>query len=111
MYVQSGQQGEGIAMAAADDTQSNSRKSMVSVRLAPEEEATLKAEAVAVGESLSQYIRDVLLRRNDAGAGAADFRLFPASSTGTAGGLALEAVDGVLVPKTTQPYVSDVMPR
>lgn len=98
-------------MASADDRLEGSRKSMVSVRLAPEEEAALKAEATASGESLSQYIRDVLLRRNDSEGGTADFRLYPVSSTGTVGGLALEAVDGVLVPRTTQPYVSTLMPR
>jgi len=85
---------------------------MVSVRLAPEEEAALKAEAAASGETLSQYIRDVLLQRSSAArAGAADFRLYPVSSTVTAGGLALEAVDGAVVPKTTQPYVSTLIPR
>ena len=98
-------------MASTEDGQDSSRKSMVSVRLAPEEEAALKAEAASNGETLSQYIRDVLLRRNAPEAGAADFRLYPVSSTGTAGGLALEATDGALVPKTTQPYVSALMPR
>jgi Family of unknown function (DUF6290) len=96
---------------AERDSARDSRKSMVSVRLAPEEEAALKAEAAASGESLSQYIREVLLRRTDTETAAADFRLYPVSSTGTAGGLVLEAVDGALVPRTTQPYVSKLMPH
>jgi hypothetical protein len=86
--------------------QENPRKSMVSVRLAPEEEEALKAEAAAHGETLSQYIRDVLLRRNAADTDTADFRLYPVSSTVAAGGLAIEAVSGTLVSKTTLPYVS-----
>jgi hypothetical protein len=98
-------------MAAAGSGQENSRRSMVSVRLAPEEEAALKAQAAENGESLSQYIRDLLLQRASTDSGAADFRLYPVSSTGTAGGLALEAVDGTLVPRTTQPYVSALTPR
>jgi hypothetical protein len=91
--------------------QDNSRRSMVSVRLSPEEESLLKVEAAASGETLSQYIRDVLLRRRDAAAVAVDFRLYPVSSTAAASGLAIEAIDGMLVPKTTQPYVSKLTPR
>ena len=89
----------------------DSRRSMVSVRLAPEEEAALKAEAAANGETLSQYIRDVLLRRNEAQSEAVDFRVYSVSSTATVGALALEAVDGALVPRTSQPYVSALMPH
>jgi hypothetical protein len=84
---------------------------MVSVRLAPEEEAALKAEAAANGETLSQYIRDVLLRRSDLETDATDFRLYSVSSTGNAGSLALEAVDGELVSRTTHPYVSTLTPH
>jgi hypothetical protein len=97
-------------VTSTDPGQEHSRKTMVSVRLAPEEEAALKEEAAASGETLSQYIRDVLLRRSDAAADSADFRLYPVSSTVAAGGLAIEAADGALVPKTTQPYVSPLMP-
>jgi hypothetical protein len=90
--------------------QDNSRRSMVSVRLSPEEESLLKVEAAASGETLSHYIRDVLLHRRGAAAGSADYRLYPVSSTAAASGLAIEAVNGVLVPKTTQPYVSNLTP-
>lgn len=93
------------------DAGRDSRKSMVSVRLAPEEEAALKAEAASSGETLSQYIRDVLLRRIDSETEATDFRLYSVSSTGTVGSLALEAVDGELVSRTTHPYVSTLMPH
>jgi hypothetical protein len=96
---------------AADAGQESSRKAMVSIRLSPEEEATLKAEAAAAGETLSQYVRDLLIRHKDADSEAVDYRLYPVSSTGTAGSLALEAVDGSLVPKTAQPYVSPLTPR
>lgn len=98
-------------MTVTGPGQENSRKTMVSVRLAPEEEAALKEEAAASGETLSQYIRDVLLRRSGAAAGAVDFRLYPVSSTVATGGLAIEAVDGALVPRTTQPYVSPLVPH
>ena len=36
---------------------------MVSVRISPEEEAALKAEAAEKGQSFSQYVREVLLRQ------------------------------------------------
>jgi Mobilization protein NikA len=98
-------------VAATGPGQGNSRKSMVSVRLAPEEEAALKDEAAANGETLSEYIRGLLLRRSDAVAGAVDFRLYPVSSTVAAAGLAIEAADGALVPRTTQPYVSTLVPH
>jgi hypothetical protein len=38
------------------------------------------------------------------------FPSIPVSSTVAAGGLAIEAADGALVPKTTQPYVSPLVP-
>lgn len=97
-------------MATVGPGQESSRKSMVSIRLAPEEEEALKAAAAASGETLSQYIRDVLLDRATR-ADAADFRSYPVSSTVAAGGLAIEAVDGALVPKMTKPYVSGWEPR
>jgi hypothetical protein len=83
---------------------------MVSVRLAPEEQEVLRAEANEKGESLSQYIRDVLLQRTGSAQAAVDVRLYPASTTSVTGGLAIEAQDGHLVPKTTQPYVVPVVP-
>ena len=97
---------------AAEGGRDSSRKSMVSVRLDPEEEAALKAEATEHGETLSQYIRNLLVRRNSsADAGVVDYRSYPVSSTGTAGNLAIEAADGALVSKTAQPYVSSLTPR
>lgn len=98
-------------MTTTSPGQDNSRRSMVSVRLSPEEESLLKVEAAASGETLSQYIRDVLLKRRAAAAGSADFRLYPVSSTVAASGLAIEASGGALVPKTTEPYVSNLTPR
>jgi hypothetical protein len=97
-------------VAASDSGQESGRTSMVSVRLAPEEQEALRAEAAANGESLSQFIRDVLLRRGDALRGTADVRLYPASTTTTASGLAFEAQDGQIVPRTTQPYVTTIVP-
>jgi hypothetical protein len=83
---------------------------MVSVRLAPEEQEALRAEAAENGESLSQFIREVLLRRGDALRGTADVSLYPSSATMTASGLAFEAQDGEVVPRTTHPYVTSVVP-
>jgi hypothetical protein len=82
------------------------RVAMVSVRLSREEEEELRAEANEHGESLSQFIRDVLRRRSDGSHGTADVSLYPASSTLVGGGLALESDKGTLVPRTSQPYVT-----
>jgi hypothetical protein len=82
------------------------RTAMVSVRLSREEEEELRAEANENGESLSQFIRDVLRRRSEGLHGTADVRLYPVSSSVVAGGLALEAENGSLVPRTSQPYVT-----
>ena len=97
-------------MAASGSGQESGRSSMVSVRLAPEEQEALRAEANANGESLSQFIRDVLLHRSEASGGTADVRLYPVSSTTTTSGLAFEAQDGQIVPRTTYPYVTTVVP-
>lgn len=79
---------------------------MVSVRLSREEEEQLRAEASEHGESLSQFIRGVLSRRTEASPGAADVTLYPTTSTVVGGGLALEADDGVLTPRTSRPHVT-----
>ncbi len=84
---------------------SEPRTGMVSVRLSREEEEELRAEASQNGESLSQFIRDVLRRRSEGLHGTADVSLYPVSSSVVAGGLALEAENGSLVPRTTQPHV------
>lgn len=91
-------------MAINTPGQEKARTLMVSVRLAPEEQEALKAEATESGESLSQFIRSTLLRRTSPA--AADVRLYPVSATVVSGGLAIEARDGQLVPKTTRPYVA-----
>lgn len=82
------------------------RTAMVSVRLSREEEEELRAEANEHGESLSQFIRGVLRRRSDADHGAADISLYPATTTVVGSGVALEADDGMLVPRTSRPYVT-----
>jgi hypothetical protein len=82
------------------------RTSMVSVRLSREEEEQLRLEANEQGESLSQFIRGVLRRRSDTGSGVADVTLYPTTATVVGGGLALEADDGVLVPRTSRPHVT-----
>jgi hypothetical protein len=97
-------------VAASGSGQDGGRTSMISVRLAPEEQEVLRAEAAANGETLSQFIRDVLLRRSDALRGTADLRLYPASTTTTTSGLAFEAHDGQIVPRTTLPYVTTIFP-
>lgn len=80
---------------------------MVSVRLSREEEEALRAEADEQGESLSQFIRDVLRRRTEGlRSGTADLRLYSGSSTIVEGGMAFEARDGTLVPRTVQPYIT-----
>jgi len=80
---------------------------MISVRLSREEEEVLRAEADEQGESLSQFIRDVLRRRSEGLRGdTADVRLYSDTSTVVEGGMAFEARDGMLVPRTTLPYVS-----
>jgi len=96
-------------VAAITPGQENARTSMVSVRLAPEEQEALRAEASQSGESLSQFIRSALLRRNDSTSEAVDVRLYPSSTTEVSSGLAIEAQDGQLIPRTTQPYVTTVM--
>ena|ERR1700691_2634479 len=82
------------------------RTAMVSVRLSREEEEELRAEADESGESLSQFIRDVLRRRSERLHGTADVGLYPVSTSVVAGGLALEAENGSLVPRTSQPQVT-----
>jgi hypothetical protein len=100
-----------MRVVASSPGQENNRTSMVSVRLAPDEEAALKAEAAAEGETLSQFIRNVLLRRREATSRTfGPFPYPPVSSTAVAGGLAVEAQDGQLVPRTMQPYVSYLPP-
>jgi hypothetical protein len=102
---------EGCAVAAGGE-RDNSRKVMVSVRLDPDEEAALKAEAAQHGETLSQYVRNLLVRRDSsARLGVVDYRSYPVSSTGTPANLALEAENGMLIPRTAQPYVSSLTPR
>lgn len=98
-------------MATTTPGQDNARTSMVSVRFAPEEEEALRAEASEKGESLSQYVRAAVLRRSGSASRAADVRLYPNSTTSVSGGLAIEARDGQLVPRTSQPYVTVVMPK
>ncbi len=100
----------GVAMSATGPAQENARTAMVSVRLSPEEQDALRAEAAEHGETLSQFIRSLLLRRASSALGAADVSLYPASSTAVVGGLAVEAQDGQLVPRTTHPYVSPIVP-
>jgi hypothetical protein len=82
---------------------------MVSVRLSREEEEELRAEANEHGESLSQFIRDVLRRRSESLHGAADVSLYPSSTSVVGSGLALEAENGSLVPRTSRPYVTTTM--
>ena len=80
---------------------------MVSVRLSREEEEALRAEADEQGASLSQFIREVLRRRNEGlRGGTADVRLYSSSNTAVEGGIAFEAQEGRLVPRTVQPYVT-----
>jgi hypothetical protein len=84
----------------------SNRTTMVSIRLAPEEQAALRAEASERGQTLSTFIRDRLLRPGVASSSTADVSLYPASSTAVASGLAIESQDGQLVPRTSHPYVS-----
>lgn len=97
---------EAEAVTVTNPDSANPRTSMVSVRLTREEEEALRAEADEKGESLSQYIRDVLHHRSEGLRGTADVRLYPVSNSVVAGGLAFEAQDGSLVPRTSQPYVT-----
>ena len=98
-------------MAMSSAAPDGNRTSMVSIRLAPAEQEALKAEASEHGESLSQFIRELLLRRGHARGGVADVRLYPTSSTAVASGLAIESEDGKLVPRTAHPYVSTIQLR
>jgi Family of unknown function (DUF6290) len=91
-----------------DSRPDGARTTMVSVRLSRGEEENLKRDAEARGLTLSQYIRSVLLRRDEPEQ-AFDYRLYAASTTAVTGGLAIEAAGGSFVPKTTTgPYVSAV---
>jgi hypothetical protein len=87
-----------------------SRTAMVSIRLSPAEQEQLRAEASEQGESLSQFIRNVVLRRNDAPHHVADVSLYPTSGTAVTGGLSLEAHDGELLPRTPRVYFTPTTP-
>lgn len=94
-------------MSTTNPDPGRGRTSMVSVRLSPEEEGALRAEADEQGASLSQFIREVLRRRNEGlQGGTADVRLYSSSSTAVESGIAFEAQGGKLVPRTAQPYVT-----
>jgi hypothetical protein len=98
---------EELALARTNPDSGQPRTSMVSVRLSREEEEALRAEADEQGESLSQFIRDVLRRRGEGlRGGTADLHLYSGTSTTVEGGMAFEAKDGTLVPRTVQPYVT-----
>lgn len=79
---------------------------MVSVRLSREEEEQLCVEAAKQGQSLSQFIREVLRNRGGDDSGVADVTLYSTTATVVGGGLALEANDGVLAPRTSRPHVT-----
>lgn len=77
-----------------------------SVRLSREEEEQLRVEAAKQGQSLSQFIREVLRNRGGDDSGVADVTLYSTTATVVGGGLALEADDGVLAPRTSRPHVT-----
>jgi hypothetical protein len=99
------QQQPNRAVAMTDQNPETPRTAMVSVRLSREEEEQLRAEAAKHGQSLSQFIRDVLRSRGGDDSGVADVTLYPTTATVVGGGLALEADDGVLAPRTSRPHV------
>lgn len=98
-------------MSVSDFGQEQKRKAMVSIRLAPDEESALKAEAAERGQTLSQYLREVLLQHSAPTGGAVDIRNFASSTTAVASGLSFEVEDGQLVPRTAQAYVSPLVPE
>jgi hypothetical protein len=96
-----------LALARTNPDSGQPRTSMVSLRLSREEEVALRAEADEQGESLSQFIREVLRRRAEGlRGGTADLRLYSTAYTAVEGGMAFEAKDGTLVPRTVQPYIA-----
>lgn len=95
-------------MSVSGSGQEQKRRAMVSVRLAPDEEAVLKAEAAERGQTLSQYLRDVLLQQAEAATGVVDLRQFASTTTAVAGGLSFEAEDGQLVPRMAHGYITPI---
>lgn len=93
-------------MPRSDSKEETTHSSMISVRLSPEVEEALKLEAARSGTTLSQLIRNRLNARDLADRSAADLKVFPLTTTVAISGLALEASDGKLLPKTLHPYVT-----
>lgn len=82
---------------------------MVSVRLSRKDEEALRSEAQKSGESLSQYIRSILLGRNDPQPKATETTLYPVSNSLVASGLAFESQDDTFVPRTSTPYITTTL--
>ena len=89
----------------ANDARDDSKTTVISVRLAPDEESTLRSAATAHGESLSQFIRSAVLERCSLRVGnLSDYQ----TTVTTSGDLAfVTSEDGrSLLPKTSGgPYV------
>lgn len=77
------------------------RSTMISVRLTPDEAEELRREANSAGESLSEFVRKILVKRSD----SLNPEMFPSSSTAVSG-MALEARLGEFIPVSRDPYVS-----
>jgi hexokinase len=86
-------------------TEKDSRTSMLSVRLGQEEQDKVRSKAESRGESVSQFIREAVLEKC-APSVSVPFASYPTSVTATTSGFAMEAHDGVLVPKAIGAYVA-----
>ncbi len=95
---------------ATDEQRNGSRSSMVSIRLAPEEQEALKAAASENGVSLSQFVRRLLLQRSDPH-GSVTVESPGTTTTAVGVGFAIEERNGQLLPSSATPYVSNLTPQ
>jgi hypothetical protein len=93
-------------MAGSSNKQDTGKGSMVSVRLAADEEKAVRRMAAEKGESMSQVIRDAVMSLC-APVASVDYRLVQRSHSVSSSGLVVEAHGGALVPKmvSNQAYV------
>ena len=82
------------------------RSEMVSIRLTKEQAEILRREAEEAGETVSQLVRRVLV----GGLGGDAMNLYATSTTTVGSGFAFEFQVGQLVPITSSPYVSELVP-
>ena len=83
------------------------RSAMVSIRLTKDQVEVLRREAEESGESVSEFVRRVLIGYLG---GGTEMNIFGRSATVVGSGIALESRFGQLVPVSSSPYVSALIP-